>query len=225
MEIEFKHLNFTEEPIFSKIVFTDSNISGKTIYPWRERKKEPTSSTIHINPNIDIVGGLLGGHSNQISSSGEVCISSLKSILYSFNSENFSLWIKDNENNSLIFTINAGAQFYTTQINELLKTLSKVAFPTIINSILQGLSKDKPTKIDKIEMYINGISLDWNRIFKTDKLLVSWNRLNYKIHNNTIIIREYNSSFIKSEINTTSENACLMPFIIDIMKNNNPFKI
>jgi len=216
MEIEFKHINFSEEPVFSKIVFTDFKINCTTIYPWRERKPELSSDL-----QIGIEHLLIGSPSQQISCFGEVNIASLKSVQYIYNSTDFSLILNDNENNSLYFIIHAGTEFYNVEINELIENLTRIAYPRIINSILRGLNNSEPTKIDSIELYLNGISLDWNRIFRTDKILVSWNRLNYQIYNSKIVIKEYNSLFIKSEIWTSKENVCLMPYIIDIMKKSN----
>lgn len=218
MEIDFIHL--TDEPIISKIIFTEIKIKGTIVFE-KEQPKQPTSALGHYvySRHYD---NLLG---RGISIIGEVNIASLNSVIYSIYNDTFTLLLEDNEKKSLCLSIESNVAFYSKQINEVLKTLSRVAYPHIINSILQDLSHEKPTKIDSIDMYINGIRLDWNRIFKNDKILVSWNRLNYKIKNNNIVITEYNSSFIKSEISTTSKNACLMPYIIDIMKNNNPFKI
>lgn len=222
MEIEFIHKQ--KELVISKVIFTETKIYCSNVFPDRKQEVPDNNKLINLNLSPSFYGRYDPlGMSNFVSLSGEVNIHSLKSILYSLMTDKFTLWIRDNDDNSLFITLQYTViiPLYKVQILDVLKNLSMVAFPVLINSIIRNLSDDKPIKIGHIDLFINGVRLDWNRIFKMDKILVSWTRLTYKIHNNIITIKEYNSPFIKSEINTSSENVCLLPHIIDIMQKRN----
>lgn len=223
MEIEFIHKQ--KELVISKVIFTETKIYCSNVFPDRKPEvPDNNNKLIRLNLSPSFYGRYDPlGMSNFVSLSGEVNIHSLKSILYSLMADKFSLWIRDNDDNSLFITLQYTViiPLYKVQIIEVLRNLSIVAFPVLINSIISNLSDEKPIKIGHIDLFINGVRLDWNRIFKMDKILVSWTRLTYKIQNNNITIKEYNSPFIKSEISTSSENVCLLPHIIDIMQKRN----
>lgn len=217
MEVDFIH--HEEELIISKVIFTETRVYCTNVFPDRSLEKVNYSN----RPAISALRESLRGRSsniisNTVSISGQININSIISLAYSSMIDQFNLRLQDSDGNSLFIFLSRNVSLFAKQLEDVFKYLNALALPVLVNSILQNLSNEKPTTIGNIDLLVNGIRLDWNRIFKWDKALVPWHQLTYTIQNNNIIIRENNSSFIKSECRTSDENVCLLPQIIEVMR-------
>lgn len=214
-EIEFCHGSK-----ISRITFSENDISVNIEFAEKIKKALQEEDAFAMKfPSLNTIR-FHSPENEWMTIFGNVHTQKIKSLLYStFNG--FTLLLKDTEDNSILIEIKVFIlHLHTTQIKRLFDLLYQYVYPVIATNVLNLIAVNGHFSIDGIKIYGNGLELDRNRIFKNDKTLVNWNSLCYELKGNSIFLMDRNSNSVKSEIRTTTENACIIPFIIDTYKAN-----